>query len=716
VARGNLGNQILLGVLLGIVVGVFLGELSRPFDTVGRIYVALLQMTVLPYVTVSLITRIGRLSHEQARKLAGRAGAILLLLWIVSLVTVVVMPLSLPHWNAGTFFSKSLVESPPPLDFVELYVPTNPFHSLANNVVPAVVLFSILMGVAMISIDNKSNLLAPLDVFNDALGRVSNGVVRLSPWGTFALTAGAAGVLSPGEMLRLAGYVGTYSIAIVLLTLFVLPILTAMVTPYRALHVLSRMRSALLTALATGKLFAVLPMISSGVQSLLRDREVPEQEANASTDVLVPLAYPFPNAGKILIALFIPFSAWYVGKPLDLSDYPILLLASLLSLFGSPVAAIPFLLDLQRLPADLITLFLVAGIWCSRLGDVLGAMHLAVFTLLCDSWNRGWLRVQKRRFLGGGALILLLGAGALLLNHFLVAASVRAVPPPRDRVANMELAQQVADIVEGPAPESTTPEPAYTDDLDRVRSRGELRVGYLPRNPPFSYRNDPGHVVGLDIDLAQQLASNLGVRLRVMPVQRDSLWQSLQQGTVDIVVGGLTSSLDNFGRLFESTAYLELHAAVVVEDYRVKEFATLEAVRKADKIVLGYLAHGRLARSERQRLPNIKMVEVESPEAFLRGQRPDVDALLTTAEAGAIYSMLAPAYSVVVPEGVSIRVPVVFMARIDPVFDAYLDTWIRLKRNDGTIESLHDHWILGRDDGQRGPRWSVIRNVLGWVD
>ena len=85
--------------------------------------------------------------------------------------------------------------------------------------------------------------------------------------------------------------------------------------------------------------------------------------------LLVPLAYPFPNAGKILSLLFIPFAAWFIGEPLALLDYPLLLSVGLVSFFGSPVAAIPFLLGVFRLPVDLLPLFLVAGIWCARCGS-----------------------------------------------------------------------------------------------------------------------------------------------------------------------------------------------------------------------------------------------------------------------------------------------------------------------------------------------------------
>ena len=44
----------------------------------------------------------------------------------------------------------------------------------------------------------------------------------------------------------------------------------------------------------------------------------------------------------------------------------------------------------------------------------------------------------------------------------------------------------------------------------------------------------------------------------------------------------------------------------------------------------------------------------------------------------------------------------------------YFDTWLELAEKNGVIASLYDHWILGRDDAGRLPRWSIMRNVLGW--
>jgi hypothetical protein len=36
--------------------------------------------------------------------------------------------------------------------------------------------------------------------------------------------------------------------------------------------------------------------------------------------------------------------------------------------------------------------------------------------------------------------------------------------------------------------------------------------------------------------------------------------------------------------------------------------------------------------------------------------------------------------------------------------------------NTGTIDRGRDYWVLGRGAEATGPRWSIIRNVLGWVD
>jgi Na+/H+-dicarboxylate symporter len=712
----SLGNRILIGVAAGIALGIFLGELASPFDVIGHIYVGLLQMTVLPFVAVSLVAKIGGLTLDQARRLAGRAGIVMLALWVLSLGAVLVLPFSLPEWKAGTFFSASLVETPEKFDFLGLYLPTNPFHSLANNVVPAVVVFSILLGVALIRVAKKDLVLAPLNVLGTTLSNISNFVVRLAPWGTFALTAGAAGRLAPAELARVIGYISSYTFGVVLLTFVVLPGFVAALTPFRYRQLMTGFREAGLTAFATGKLFAVLPMVIESSRKLLVGQGVAEEDAETAADVYVPLAYPFPNAGKILAILFIPFAAWFVGQPLSLADFPMLLMVGLLAFFGSPVAAVPFLLQLMHLPDDLFPLFLVAGIWCARLGDVLGAMHLMAFTLLCSSWQQGWLRLHTVRLGFWAGYVTAIGVVVLLVNHAVVGQSLAGQEPPRSLIERMDLTEEAAEItVEEQASPNPSPLRPGETRLERIRRTKVLRVGYVPYRAPFCFRNANGKLVGFDVDLVQRLARDLNTSLQLVRFERDGLTGSFASDHFDIAIGGIASSIEYFGRYHEAGPYLNLHIAFVVADDRVEAFRSLRHLRQLDGVRIGFVSTGHLARTGRHRFPGLEAVQLPSREAFVRGE-VEVDALLTTAEAGAVIAMLYPEYSVVVPQGSRARVPVVFAVQVADELDRLLDRWLRLKREDGTIEELYAHWILGQRAKGAHHRWSVIRDVFGWVD
>ena len=149
-------RQILIGLAGGILTGVFLGERAAAMQWAADGFVRLLQMMVLPYITVSIVASLGSLRPEELRTLGVRAAAVIGGLWLVALAFAFVIPLTFPSVQSASFFSSSLVERRPEFDFIALYVPANPFNSLANNVVPAVVLFSIVLGIALVGVPHAS--------------------------------------------------------------------------------------------------------------------------------------------------------------------------------------------------------------------------------------------------------------------------------------------------------------------------------------------------------------------------------------------------------------------------------------------------------------------------------------------------------------------------------------------------------------------------------
>ncbi len=320
--RMSLATKVLIGFVVGVVAGVFFGELISPLGIVGDAYIGLLQMTVLPYVFVSLIFGLGRLSSGNAGILVKRAITLLGILWAVALVFIVVMPLAYPQAESGSYFSTSLVEPSPKFDFINLFIPKNPFNSLATGTVPAVVVFAMGVGAALIGIENKQPILDALDTISTSLSRVSKFIARLSPIGVFAITARAAGTLDFAEMQSLEIYFATYLVFWFALAIWFLPMFATAVLPLKYREIMGPARDALITAFATGSVFVVLPLLADHAKDLVKRCAPESKDAPGAVDVLIPLAFAFPGPGEILILGFIVFASWLSGVAISLAQWP----------------------------------------------------------------------------------------------------------------------------------------------------------------------------------------------------------------------------------------------------------------------------------------------------------------------------------------------------------------------------------------------------------
>jgi polar amino acid transport system substrate-binding protein len=75
--------------------------------------------------------------------------------------------------------------------------------------------------------------------------------------------------------------------------------------------------------------------------------------------------------------------------------------------------------------------------------------------------------------------------------------------------------------------------------LDRVVKSGQLRVGMSGSQPPFNVVSRDGSLIGLEVDLANMLASGLRVDLKIVQKPFGDLLGELAAGNVDVVMSGM---------------------------------------------------------------------------------------------------------------------------------------------------------------------------------
>jgi Na+/H+-dicarboxylate symporter len=717
-ARVSFGTKIVVGLVLGIATGLFLGDLAQPLHVVATGFVRLLQMTVLPYVTVSLVVGIGSLDPGSARRLFLRVGALTLLLWGLALTCVFLVPLAFPSLQSAAFFSTTLVETPPPADFLALYIPSNPFHSLANGVVPAVVLFSALLGIALMGVERKEGLIVPLLAVERALARANRLVVGLTPYGLFAIAAHTSGTMDLQQVARLRVFQVAYAAMALLLALWVFPGLVSCLTPVSARRLLHSTRNVLITAFITGDLFIVLPSLIERSRELVGGGgEGLDPDRLSGPEVIVPAFYNFPHSAKILSLSFVLFAAWYSETTLAAVEYPRLAAAGIVSLFGSINVAMPFLLDLARVPADTFPLFVATGVLNSRFGTLAAASHMLALGILGTCALQGRLRLSAPRILR--YVLVTVGVGATTLGGLRV--GLRALGGGSyegEKIAGelglLRLASPGATVLaalpEDPLPRGGRPL------LDAVRERGRIRVGFIPNQAPYSHFNAAGALVGLDVEMAHQLARDLGVRAEFAPVSREGFLDALESGRVDLVMSGVFVTAERASRAVFSPSYLDEVVAFVVPDDRRADFSDAAWVRAQAGLRLGVPDVPSIADLVRREFPRASFVPVmvsDAMDPFDAGLA--IDAYVLTAERGSFLTLLHPAFSIAVPHPLDVRLPLAYpVAGRDGEAARFLGIWIELKRKDGTIQALYDHWILGRDAQAKRPRWSILRDVLGW--
>ncbi len=80
-------------------------------------------------------------------------------------------------------------------------------------------------------------------------------------------------------------------------------------------------------------------------------------------------------------------------------------------------------------------------------------------------------------------------------------------------------------------------------NLDDIKSKGKLVVGTSADYPPYEFHamtDGKDEIVGFDIDIAKEVAKDLGVELEIKDMDFDGLLVALQAGKVDMVFAGMT--------------------------------------------------------------------------------------------------------------------------------------------------------------------------------
>ena len=169
--------------------------------------------------------------------------------------------------------------------------------------------------------------------------------------------------------------------------------------------------------------------------------------------------------------------------------------------------------------------------------------------------------------------------------------------------------------------------------LDRIRERGELRIGYRTDARPLSFQEN-GAPAGYSVDLCKRIAAGVGEQLSLpamkatyVPVTTENRFDALVKGDIDIECGATTVTLKRSERVdFTLMTFVTGGTFLSRADKRIAGPADLAGKRVA--VARGTSTATALQAYLKENSIDARVVTVDDRDAGMaRLQRGDVDAL-----------------------------------------------------------------------------------------
>lgn len=213
--------------IIGIIAGLFFHDFSIWVKPAGDLFMNMIKMLIVPVIFFSVTSGIAAIGDVQRLKRIGSKVAIVYFLMTVIACIVGIVMVNITHPGVGftldnmQAFDTSKVKTPSFVNFLFDMVPVNIVDSMAKNQIMQMIFFTVLVGVALVSLGEKvAGVTKIFDQCASIIYKMLDIVMLYSPIGVLALMANTTAVFGPKLFGVLAKFVFTDWVGCLLIWFF----------------------------------------------------------------------------------------------------------------------------------------------------------------------------------------------------------------------------------------------------------------------------------------------------------------------------------------------------------------------------------------------------------------------------------------------------------------------------------------------------------------
>lgn len=234
---------------------------------------------------------------------------------------------------------------------------------------------------------------------------------------------------------------------------------------------------------------------------------------------------------------------------------------------------------------------------------------------------------------------------------------------------------------------------AAARDLQDVLNSGTLRVG-VTLFAPWAARGEDGELVGFEVDVARQLAADMGVKEQLFAYDVDRLIPALESGEIDLIAAGLTITPERALHVNFSAPYAQSGIGLATHVERTVSVKDVTALNSEAFTIAA--VEGSVGMQLARRL---------WPQAHVRAF-PSIEAASEALLAGEVHGYVedepVPTFLALENPGV-VDVPTgrpllpsragFAVTKGDPDFLAFLNAWITAREADTWLPTTASYWF-----------------------
>ena len=174
--------------------------------------------------------------------------------------------------------------------------------------------------------------------------------------------------------------------------------------------------------------------------------------------------------------------------------------------------------------------------------------------------------------------------------------------------------------------------------LSKIKESGKLVVGTASGYPPYEFvdiTSADQAVIGVDMELAQAIADELGVELEVQDMTFSALLASIPAGTVDMAIAGVSPTDERRETMDFSDSYLFADQVVIINKSDADKYKTFDDLKGATLAAEKSTTQESLVQ---ELLPDNTLVSLDHvPECILELKNGKVDGVVVESIVGEQY-------------------------------------------------------------------------------